>query len=160
MGYKPRETEIAIRTVQALRADSEIVTPLYVDSTVPGTESERSRIYAGDPARPNDAGCEVAVHVVTSAGEHTGRMVEESRQLQFTPVALESWYERYGYLQLTTIKDAIEARLETPVADSVYPRGPAGAAGVLTIQDGTGRRMRPFTWVVSTHWTTPAGMTE
>jgi hypothetical protein len=159
-GYKPRETEIVVQTVKALRANSDVVQPLYVDSEVPSTESERKRIYAGDPARANDAGCELAVHTVTSAGTHNGRTVEETLMVQFSPIATESWYERYGYLQLTQIKDAIVARLESPIRESVYPRGPAGSAETLTIQDDTGRRMRPFSWNMSTHWTTKAGLSQ
>jgi hypothetical protein len=158
--YKPRESEIVIKTVQALRATQSVVDALYIDSAVPGMESERSRIYAGDPARPNDAGCEMAIHIITTGGEHTGRMVEQTRTLQCSLVATESWYERYGYLQLTRIKDGAEERFESPIADAVYPRGPAGSAEEMEVQDGTGRRLRPFRWNMSTHWTTEAGLTE
>lgn len=160
MVYKPRESEIVIKTVQELRSTQAIVDALYVDSTVPGEEIDRSRIYAGDPARPNDAGCEMAVHVITTGGEHTGRMVEQTRTLQCSLVATESWYERYGYLQLTRIKDRTEERFESPIRDGVYPRGPAGSASVIALQDGTGRRLRPFRWNMSTHWTTEAALSE
>lgn len=160
MVYKPRESEIVIKTVQELRSTQAVVDALYVDSTVPSDEIDRSRIYAGDPARPNDAGCEMAVHVITSGGEHTGRMVEQTRTLQCSLVATESWYERYGYLQLTQIKDRTEERFESPITDAVYPRGPAGSASVIEFQDNTGRRLRPFRWNMSTHWTTKAALPE
>lgn len=159
-GYKPRESEIVIKTVQELRADTAVVEALYIDGTVPVDEIERSRIYPGDPARENDAGCEMAVHIITTGGEHNGRMVTETRTLQCSLIATESWYERYGYLQLTRIKDRAEERFETPIADGVYPRGPAGSASEMEMQDGTGRRLRPFRWNMSTHWTTPAGLPE
>lgn len=159
-GYKPRDTEIVIRTVQALRADTDLVEALYVDSTVPSIESERKRIYAGDPARPNDAGCEMAIHIVAGGSDMGGRMIEETYTIQCSPVATESWYEKFGFLQLTQIKDRTKSRFESPIRDSVYPRGPAGGAGEMTLQDGTGRRMRPFRWNMSTHWTTKAARPE
>lgn len=153
---KPRRREIEIAAVKAFRRDDAILNAIYGSDTTPADPIDRDRIYAGDPARPNEAGLEVAVHIITSGGSHQGRHVEERRVLQMTPIATGSWYEANGYLAFNGVNDALEARLESPLRDAVYPRGPAGSGGEMELSDGTGRRKKPFRWRVATYWTTTA----
>jgi hypothetical protein len=152
MSQVPRFSGITTATVTALREDSGVLDAVYgvTDTDVPNTTNDRQRIRQSHPMTSQDAPVVLSVWVVGSGGEHDGPVVSNTRLMQCSAVVTQSFHKRHGSLALTAVLDAIEARLESPVLDGVYPRGPSGTSGEAEMQDGSDRLMVSIDYEVET----------
>lgn len=146
--------DATVAVIDSLQSDQDVADAVYVDTTTPGTPSDRDRIYVGSAVRPNEHPVEVAIQPIADSSSTSLSTVTTVIAFECIAVATLEWYEQNRSLRLLRILDKIDDVNHLAPTDYLVGEGRAGGTTSgdtgITIDSDTGRRSIGGRWLFRT----------
>lgn len=139
-------SDALVGVVETLRTDTDVLDALYVDTTVPSTETDRDRVYVGAASEPNTQPVEIAVMPMADTSSTSKSVVTKNYVAECTVVATEPWYDQYQSLQLLAIFDAVDDLNVLAPVPGVIGQGRTSSSDGIETEEDTGRRVLGGNW--------------